>query len=96
MDATLNPQSVLPQPHGTGPSDYIVGGAVLMLAIGALVSIWRRPGSLVGRLAWSVLVLVPLVGALAYFAMMVMYPTSSTPVSAPENEAAKFGGHGHD
>ena len=55
-------------------------------SLAALLSVWARPGKLAGRLIWSLVVFVPFLGPLIYAAIVIMYPPSPTPVSAPVNE----------
>ena len=73
----------------------VIVGVLLVASVAALITVWKRPGKLVERLIWSLVVLVPFAGPLVYGAIVIMYPPSSTSVSAAENEYAKFGGHDH-
>jgi len=92
LNATATTQNVGPTATGTGVGGLIVVMVLLFASVAALLSIWTRPDKLTWRLIWSLVVLVPFLGPLVYAAIVIMYPRSPTPVSAPVNVNVSHGG----
>ena len=84
LNATATTQDV-PPPAAIGVVGGLVVGVLLLASFAALISVWQRPGKLAGRVIWSLVVLVPFLGPLVYAAIVIMYPRTPTPVSAPVN-----------
>jgi len=93
MNATATTQNVAPTATGTGVGGLLVVGVLLFASVAALLSIWTRPDKLTWRLIWSLVVLVPFLGPLVYAAVVIMYPSSPTPGSAPPSVYIKPDGH---
>jgi len=54
-------------PKGRGVT-LLVLVALVVFAVGCLFSLWRRPGRLSERILWTFIILVPLLGPIAYLA----------------------------
>src|SRR5262245_50019482 len=59
-------------PTGAIPKGQVIDIVVLLtlvvLAAACLISLWRRPGRTSERILWTIVILIPLLGPIAYLA----------------------------